>query len=392
MSRQSRAPYPPSPSSTLTATRPRNRAPALAVSPLSRRWRSLLAFGTSFSIVLGAGVARADPAPTTTSSPTPAAATTPPATTTPTTTSAAPGTSAASGTNATATGQDVEKARAHFQQGVQFYNNGDYKLSLIEFRRSYELSQNYRILYNIGQVNQQLGNYTKALAALEQYLKDGGGELVDDRRDEVIATVAALHKRVAHIRLVTNIDAPEILIDGFPAHANSESGAITVDPGDHRVDVNKAGYQATGSIVTLAAGDNTELKLTLRKVPPQNVMSAHPAPAPSRDTTALWIGWSTTGAAAIGAAVTGVLASMQASELADLRNSTSTQGERDKVGQRAHAFALASDILSGTALVAGGISLYLTLRPHGHATEKKPPAAATSVALGPTSVWLKQSF
>lgn len=335
---------------------------------LARGGRFAFAAGACLLAVCSARVARAETAAPATPSTAPAAS--------------APG-----------NGQDVEKARTHFQQGVQFYNNGDFKLSLIEFRRSYELSGNYRILYNIGQVNQQLGNYTKALAALEQYLKEGGGELVDDRRAEVVATVAALQKRVAHIRLVTNIDKPELLIDGFPAESSSMGAPITVDPGDHRVDVSKPGYQATGTIVTLAAGDNTELKLTLRKLPPANLMSAHPAPAPSRDTTWLWVGWTTTGAAALGAAVTGVLASMQASELADLRNSpTSTQSERDSVGRRAHAFALTSDILSGTALAAGGISLYLTLRPHSRDTEKKPPTPATSVALGPTSVYFKQSF
>lgn len=330
--------------------------------------RFAVALGASISLVCGTGVVHAEPAAP--SSP-----------------------AAATSASAAANGQDVEKARAHFQQGVQFYNNGDFKLSLIEFRRSYELSGNYRILYNIGQVNQQLGNYTKALAALEQYLKDAGSEIVDDRKAEVAATVAALQKRVAHIRLITNIDKPELLIDGFPAESSGVGVPITVDPGDHRVDVSKPGYQATGTIVTLAAGDNTELRLTLRKLPPANLLSAHAAPAPTRDTTWLWVGWTTTGAAALGAAVTGVLASMQASELADLRNSpTSTQSERDSVGRRAHAFALTSDILSGTAIAAGGISLYLTLRSHPHDSEKKPPAPATSVALGPSSVWFKQSF
>src|SRR5687767_7339544 len=65
---------------------------------------------------------------------------------------------------------DIAAARKRFFRAVQYYESGDYKLALIEFRRTHELSQNYRILYNIGQVHQQLNNYSRAIASLEQYL------------------------------------------------------------------------------------------------------------------------------------------------------------------------------------------------------------------------------
>lgn len=40
----------------------------------------------------------------------------------------------------------------------------------------------YRILYNIGQVQQQLSQFAKALASLERYLAEGEGKIPDDRR------------------------------------------------------------------------------------------------------------------------------------------------------------------------------------------------------------------
>lgn len=289
---------------------------------------------------------------------------------------------------------DVDKARAHFLQGVQFYNNGDYKLSLIEFRRSYELSRNYRILYNIGQVNQQLGNYTKALNALAQYLSDGGAEIPDDRRAEVMTNVAVLQRRVAHVRLLSNVSAPELLVDGFPVELSSDA-TITVDPGDHRIDVRKPGYQSAGTVVSLAAGDRSDIRLDLQKVQSQVVLAAPRfAPAPSeRPSTWLWVGWGTTGAAALGAGITGVLASMQANELAELRNSpSSTQEQRDDVGRRARSFAIASDVLTATAVVAGGASLYLTLRGSKAEAPDRAPAPTTRVSFAPSGVSLHQTF
>jgi tetratricopeptide (TPR) repeat protein len=291
---------------------------------------------------------------------------------------------------------DLEKARNHFLQGVQFYNNGDYKLSLIEFRRSHELSQNSRILYNIGQVNQQLGNYTNALAALEQYLREAGSEVADERRAEVTATLAQLRRRVSHFRLLVNVSAPEIFVDGFPVQPAGGSATVTVDPGDHRIEVRKPGFQSAGTILSLAAGETSEVHLELARTQSPLVVAPLPnarAAQPKKDATWLWVGWSTTGAVALGAGITGILANMQASELAELRNSpSSTQDQRDEVGRRAKSFALASDVLTGAALAVGAASLYLTLRSSSDGAIERAPAATTRVALRPTGVNVIQSF
>jgi hypothetical protein len=286
---------------------------------------------------------------------------------------------------------DLEKARKHFSQGIQFYNAGDYKLSLIEFRRSYDLSKNYRILYNIGQVNQQLGNYTNALMALEEYLRQSGADVGDDRKAEVLASILVLRTRVAHIRIVSNVDAPEVLIDGFPTDVKNTNGEIALDPGDHRIDLRKPGYQSSGTIVALAGGDANRVRIDLVRVPIATRAAAPPSSAPvHRDATWLWIGWTTTAATALGAGITGVLALTQANELATLRNSPgSTQTQRDQVGGRAKAFALSSDVLTIAALAAGATSLYLTLS--SGKTEHRP-APATRVALTPGGVGIEQTF
>lgn len=288
---------------------------------------------------------------------------------------------------------DLEKARVHFGQGVQFYNAGDYKLSLLEFRRSYELSKNYRILYNIGQVNQQLGNYTNALLALEQYLRDGGGELGEERKVEATASIQVLRTRVAHIRILSNVAAPEVLVDGFPVQAKDSNADIVLDPGDHRVDLRKPGYQNGGTVISLAAGDVNKVRVDLVRVPSAIRVAAPLAAAPSRrNSTWMWVGWSTTAATAMGAGITGILAVMQANELANLRNSSSsTQAQRDEVGTRARAFSIASDVLTGTAVAAGSLSLYLTLRSDKVEPEHRP-VPSTRVSFTGNGLRLEQAF
>jgi hypothetical protein len=286
--------------------------------------------------------------------------------------------------------QAVEIARSHFLRGVQFFNAGDYKLSLEEFRRSYELSQNYRILYNIGQVHQQLNNYSKALVALERYLAEGGAEVPDERRSEVGGYVSELKRKVAHVVLVANVPEPEVLVDGFPAPEGNGASRLTVDPGDHRVELRKAGYQPASTVLTLAAGDTTELRLNLVRLPPPDLHATRSAlPAP-HERSVPWAGWITTGVLAAGAGITGALAASEASDLSTLRRTVSSESQRDTVSKRAHAYAIACDALAAGAVVSGGISLYLTL--HSGRAKQRETAAKTELVLGPTRVVVAGSF
>jgi len=290
--------------------------------------------------------------------------------------------------------RDVEVARTHFGRGVQFYNNGDYKLSLLEFRRSYELSRNYRVLYNIGQVNQQLSNYAKALAALEQYLKEGGAEVDEERRVEVASSVAELEKKTAVLKLAFDVDIAEVWIDDVALGTFARGALVRVDAGDHRIEVRRAGRESAGAAVSLAAGDATtvELRLPERRLRPPELAPAPVAVSPPKSSTLLWVGWIATGTLAAGAGITGVLATSHASELASLRNSPdSTASERQSEGDQARAFAIASDALAGTAVAVGLTSLYFTV----FSKDKSPGPrreSATNIRLGPSGVSLVHRY
>ncbi|HMJ14152.1 MAG TPA: tetratricopeptide repeat protein, partial [Polyangiaceae bacterium] len=223
----------------------------------------------------------------------------------------------AAGPSVSAT-ENTEKARAHFTRGVQFYNNGDYKLALIEFRRAHELSHNYRVLYNIGQVNHQLGNYTKALAALEEYLRRGGTEIPEARRAEVTTNIAVLRKKTARIRLTVDAEGAELFLDDRSFGHVGRERTLTIDAGEHRLEVRKFGYRPFSKLLALAAGDNAEVRVQLVKLQPLTLVAASGPPTP-KTSPLIWAGWSATGAFAVGAAVTGVLAVSNAKQLADLR-------------------------------------------------------------------------
>ena len=288
----------------------------------------------------------------------------------------------------------TERAREHYQRGVQFYRTGDDKLALVEFRRAYELSKNYRILFNIGRVNQQLNQYADALTVLERYLHDGGDDIPAERRLQVQGELDELRRKTAQIAIVVNVPGADLRIDGVPIGRSPTQALIRVDAGDHHVEARRSGYQSAGRVVTVAGRDIARVSLALARNKP--VVAPRPTPTPSAppeppSTTPLWIGWVSTGAFAAGAGVMGGLAASRANELEALRDSpTSSGSDRETVADQARRYAIAADVLTAAAVVAGGTSLFLSLSRGDSSREVATPS--TRAGLCGTGLCLTGEF
>src|SRR5512145_1254691 len=58
----------------------------------------------------------------------------------------------ASNPQSSESGSAVEEASQRFQRAVKLYRERSFDAALAEFNRAYELSPDYRVLYNLGQV------------------------------------------------------------------------------------------------------------------------------------------------------------------------------------------------------------------------------------------------
>ena len=94
-----------------------------------------------------------------------------------------------------------EEARQRFDQGLSLFEDGDFRLALIEIERAYALVPDYRVLYNIAQVNIQLGRYAKARSALEEYVEKAGDELPESRAAGVKDDLKMLAARTAPLAM-----------------------------------------------------------------------------------------------------------------------------------------------------------------------------------------------
>lgn len=273
----------------------------------------------------------------------------------------------------------VEQARTHFQRGVELYKDRDLDAALVEFNRAYALAENYRVHYNIGQVQLERHDYVAALASFRQYLKGGGDQIATDRRAEVDKEIATLEGRVAKLRIACNVAGAEILIDGVSAGRTPLADWVLVNPGARNISARKAGYRGEPRGVTLAGAESQDVVLTLSpsdeaatptttpaKAPPASSRTA-PRPQPRSSSRApLWVGIVATGVLAGGAATFGVLTSKSNRRLDDdLDTFPADRSRVDGARRELKRNALLTDVLAGTALAAGGVTLVIALTSSG---------------------------
>lgn len=261
--------------------------------------------------------------------------------------------------------QTQQAAGQHFERGVALYGEADYRGALTEFKRAYELAPNPLVLYNIGQSQFQLRNYSAALSTFERYLAEAGANAPHEK--EVEQSVATLKTRVGRVDIESNLPA-DVQIDDEPV-GKTPLAKLLVSVGKHRIVATHEGSPPQERTIEVAAGDALPVKFSFdasAKPTPGPTAPLSPAKTESHPPYAT-IAWVATGALAAGAIVTGVVATTSSSSLSDERDSATATRERlDSLSGRAKGFALATDILGAAAVVAGAAAIYFTVtRPKG---------------------------
>ncbi len=153
------------------------------------------------------------------------------------------------------------ETKLHFQRAVKLYAEEDYRGALVEFKRAYELSNNYVILYNLGQTSFQLRDYAAALASFEKYLGAGGAQIAAARRQDVEKDLDDLRGRVAKVTIETSVPGASISVDDVAVGKSPLPGPITVSTGPRKFTATKEGLPSVTRAVELAGGDKAVVKL-----------------------------------------------------------------------------------------------------------------------------------
>ncbi len=189
-------------------------------------------------------------------------------------------------------------AKSHYDRGLQLYDEGAYDGARVEFERAYALAPTYRILYNIGLVQKQQSDFAGALKNFEAYLEEGGSQVPDARRTELVKEIAALKARTGTLSIGANVTDADVFVDDVPVGKTPLKQTVRVNPGRRKITATKQGRLPDTKIIEIAGSDQKTIVLDLAEARTVVVMEKPPRRGP-------WLGWVATGALAVGAGGTG---------------------------------------------------------------------------------------
>jgi hypothetical protein len=292
---------------------------------------------------------------------------------------------------------DVDAARTHFKLGIDSYRDSDLPTALVEFKRAYAASPNYRLLFNLGQVCQELRDYPEAERYFKQYLHDGAGEIETVRQQQVETELAKIKLRIASLVLSTNLANAEWFVDDVPSGHSPLADVVRVSAGRHRIAAAISGRARVTKIVDAAGGETQVVEVafslqpdSVAAAPAQRDPVSAAAPA-SGNSAALWVGIGT-GVLAVGAGVMGYLAYRDSANYKDALQRPTTPAELDSLQQGAKTKALVTDVLLGATAVGAALTLYLVLDSGPERDTRATADARASLRVGPGALLLTQHF
>jgi tetratricopeptide (TPR) repeat protein len=296
------------------------------------------------------------------------------------------------------------EARERFTAGIKLYEEGDFALALIEFERAYSLVPDHRVLYNIGQVNIQLGRYARAVRSLRQYLNEGMDRITEERKQAVLNDLNMLSVRTATLLVKVNVSDAEVLLDNDVVAITPMPAPVLVDAGEHRLSVRKAGYVSEVKPLALAGRDEITEDVTLRPEPKhvstEKTVIVERKPALSSNGSDprnlyLILGWSAVGLLGASWATTGYLGYQAEQDRKSALERKTSLAELDRLSSKTHNWYMTSDVLGATTLLAtGGMIYYTLMRPASRAkSERKATAKATYfLDVGPRNISIAGTF
>ncbi len=288
------------------------------------------------------------------------------------------------------TKQQMEDAMPHFSKGVELYDENDFAGALVEFKRAYEISKDWHILFNIAQASFQAQNYAAALTAFQQYENEGGAGLAKDRKKYCDGEIEKLKGRVAKLEIVSNVPGAEVSVDDEKVGVTPLAEPVVVSQGKRKITLTLKGRIPETKTIELAGRDSQRLEFELKeedKAPPP------PPPPVATHKKIPWVLWGVTGGIAVGAVATGIVALVFSSDAkSKLDTYGATKSDIDGAQTRALAMGITTDILIGCTAVAAGVALVLTLTAKSEPVDQAAPAPTAKLGFGPGSVMLSGTF
>jgi len=171
----------------------------------------------------------------------------------------------------------TKAARARFQEGVEYYDKGQFENARASFLQAYALRKHPAVLLNLAQSSIKSGHTLEAARYFQQYLRESTSISAAQRNDAEKGLVEA---RMKLGRMM--VDAPsgmEISIDDERVGTAPLRDPVDVEPGTHTV--KGRGATNESATVSVTAGQTVTAHLGTSAPPPAVTPVPTPAPTPA---------------------------------------------------------------------------------------------------------------
>jgi hypothetical protein len=151
-------------------------------------------------------------------------------------------------------------ARAHFSRGIELYDEGRLAQAAAEFREAYRLAPSAAVLFNVAQVEAELGHAVEAVDAYERIMTDPA--VTPSMRADSEQALAVQRRRIATLRVTVNVTGARVAIDDVEV-GTAPLGELPVSEGEHVVTARADGYAPVSYRFVVAGGATHEATLTL---------------------------------------------------------------------------------------------------------------------------------
>ncbi|MBX3251447.1 MAG: PEGA domain-containing protein [Myxococcales bacterium] len=163
------------------------------------------------------------------------------------------------------TGASREAARARFARALALFDEGRFPEALIEFRAAHQLHPDHRVLYNVGNVHEALGQPVEAVDAWARYLDEGGDTLDASRRREVETAIARQRERIGQVDVRANVEGARVVVDGVEVGTLPLAAPLRLAIGSYAIGVRAAGHEPSTRRVAVAGESAQRLDFALER-------------------------------------------------------------------------------------------------------------------------------
>ncbi len=179
----------------------------------------------------------------------------------------------------------IEMARERFQEGVQFYDKGEYEKARLSFLQAYSLKKHPAVLLNLAQSELRSGHDVSAATHFAFFLRENQSADKLERK-EAERGLAGAKTKVAEVKVSAKKGA-EIFVDGAPEGQAPLGYALYLAPGRHQIEARLAGAVDTespmlsaGQSAIVAVGVPQPAPILAPVAAPVTEPALPPAPAP----------------------------------------------------------------------------------------------------------------